>query len=116
MALIDLVGGSNNYIVVSRELCAAIGPEEAILYCELVDQYRFWNECGKPDDEGMFYLTVEQLKERIGMSKATQCRCLQKLSDLGLIQAVRKGIPARRYIKVLELRQPLSEIDSRKGG
>ena len=101
MALIDLVGG-NNYIPVSRKLCVAIGPAEAILYCELIDQYRFWERCGKLDDEGMFFLTVEQVKSRIGLSKDQQFRYLKKLSNYGLIKTTRKGLPAKRYIKIYE--------------
>jgi|GEM_PF-3200844 hypothetical protein len=101
MALIDLVGGSN-YLAVSRELCAAIGPGQAILYAELIDQYRFWDKCGKLDDQGMFFSTVEQIQSRTGLSKDQQPRYFQTLTKLGLICAVRKGIPAKRYIKVHE--------------
>lgn len=109
MALIDLIGG-NNYIPVSRDLCAAIGPAEAILYCELVDQHRFWSKCGKLDDEGMFFSTVDQLQSRIGLSKDQQPRYLQKLTKLGLIKTVRKGIPAKRYVKVYDNPQFLRDL------
>lgn len=109
MALIDLIGG-NNYIPVSRKLCAAIGPAEAVLYCELVDQYRFWEKCGKLDDEGMFFSTVDQIQSKIGLSKDQQPRYLKKLSSLGLIKVVRKGIPAKRFIKVFDNPQFLKDL------
>lgn len=101
MALIDLVGG-NNYVPVSRDLCVAIGPTEAILYCELVDQYRYWSNCGKLDDEGMFFSTIDQIQSRVGLSKGQQLRCFKKLSELGLIEVVRKGLPAKRFVMVYE--------------
>lgn len=109
MALIDLIGG-NNYIPVSRKLCAAIGPAEAILYCELVDQYRYWSNCGKLDDEGMFFSTVDQIQSRIGLSKDQQLRCFKKLSELGLIEVVRKGLPAKRFVKVYDNPQFLRDL------
>lgn len=107
--LIDLVGG-NNYIPVSRKLCVALGPAEAILYCELIDQYQFWKRCDKLDDEEMFYLTIKQMEARIGLSKDLQYRYLKKLSDLGLIKTSRKGLPAKRYIKVYENPQFLRDL------
>jgi hypothetical protein len=109
MALIDLIGG-NNFIPVSRKLCSAIGPAEAVLYCELVDQYRFWEKCGKLDDEGMFFSTVDQIQSKIGLSKDQQPRYLKKLSSLGLIKVVRKGIPAKRFIKVFDNPQFLKDL------
>ncbi len=109
MRLIDLIGGSN-YIPVSRALCVAIGPAEAILYCELVDQYRFWSRCGKLDDDDMFFSTVKQIQTRTGLSKDQQPRYLRKLAELGLIKTERKGIPAKRYIKVYDNPQFLQDL------
>ncbi len=112
MALIDLIGG-NNYIPVSRELCIAIGPAESILYCELVDQYRFWSRCGKLNEESMFFSTVEQIQSRVGLTKDQQLRCFRKLSELGLIKTERKGLPSKRFVKIYDNPQFLQDLFSK---
>lgn len=109
MVLIDLISG-NNCIPVSRELCAAIGPAEAVLYCELLDQYRFWEKCEELDDEGMFPSSVEQIQNRTGLSKDQQPRYLKKLSELGLLKVARKGIPSKRFVKIFDNPQFLQKV------
>ncbi len=97
MALIDLVGGSD-YIAVSRTLCKNIGPAEAILYSEIIDQYKFYKKANKLDNNQMFYALVEDITEKTGLSADQQPRLLKKLEAKGLIKVVYKGLPRKRFI------------------
>lgn len=101
MSLIDMVGGGD-YIAVSRVLCRALGPNTAVMYSELVDRYKFYRKVGKLDDEGMFFATVEDIKEKTGLSRDQQLSCIKILREYRLISTKRKGIPAKRYILIHE--------------
>lgn len=101
MSYIDFIGGSN-YIAVNRVLLKSIGVIPAILYCELVDKHKYYKKEGKLDEEGMFYNTVETTEENTGLTRNQQVSGLRELSLDGLIIVKKKGIPAKRYIKVVE--------------
>lgn len=101
MSLIDMVGGGD-YIAVSRVLCRALGPNTAVMYSELVDRYKFYRKVGKLDDEGMFFATVEDIKEYTGLSRDQQLSCIKILREYRLISTKRKGVPAKRYILIHE--------------
>lgn len=109
MSYIDMVGGSD-YIAVSRKLCQKMGPNSAVLYSELIDRYKFYNKFGKLDDEGMFYATIDDVKDKIGLTADQQRSCFKKLQKLALVSTKRKGIPAKRYIKIYENPDFLREI------
>lgn len=101
MALIDFVGGSE-YITVSRSLCQKIGPAAAVVYSVLIDKYRFNQKVGKLDDEGMFNTTVDAIKHQTGVGRNQQQSIFRLLTNLGLILQKKKGMPAKRYIKIIK--------------
>lgn len=109
MALIDFVGGSD-YISVSRVLCRALGPAAAVVYSELIDEYRFYVKTNKLDSDGMFYASVDTIESKTGVGRNQQQSVLRSLVDRGLLISEKKGLPARRYVKIIENPEFLREL------
>lgn len=91
---------SSNYVAVNKDLIKLVGFVEAGLLGELASEYNYWLEQGKLDD-GWFYSTVENIEKNLGLSKYEQSKSLKKLQAMGLVDFKLKGLPARRYIKIL---------------
>lgn len=109
MALTDLLGGGN-YLAINRKIIKYLGPAAAIMYIELVDKSSFYEELEQLDKEGMFYQTVESVEESIGLGRSQQSEAIKKLVDNGLIIYIRKGLPAKRYFKIVEEPPILKEL------
>ena len=100
MTILNLIS-NNNFITLNKDLIKAIGLEEAILLGELASEYDYWNRKGELD-EGFFYSTIENIEKNTTLSVHKQRKALNNLKEKGLIEIKVKGIPAKRYIKILE--------------
>ena len=100
MTILQLIS-TENFISVNKELIKLLGLEEAIILGELASEYEFWNRRGELQD-GFFYSTIENIEKNTTLSVHKQRKALNNLKEKGLIEIKVKGIPARRYIKIIK--------------
>ena len=91
----------NNYIIVNKELAKIIGLDESVMLGELCNESIYWEEKGLLEN-GYFYSTLENIENSITFKPKKQKKLLDHLIELKLIDVKLKGIPAKRYIKILE--------------
>lgn len=94
---------NDNYIVVNRSLIKEFGLKEAILLGELASEFNYYKKKDMLDEDGYFYSTIENVKESTSLSSYEQKKCLDKLSERGIVDVNIKGIPATRHIKINSL-------------
>ena len=100
MSVIDILS-NGNYIVVNKKIASELGLCEAILLGELASEHKYWSNIEKLED-GFFYSTVENIKENTTLSRKQQTRAMNTLEEKGIVTAVLKGIPAKRYVRINE--------------
>ena len=102
MGILQLLA-SRNFITVNKTLIQTLGIEEAIMLGELASEYDYWKSNGELE-EGWFFSTVENVEENTTLTKYKQKKALDNLQKIGVLEVQRKGIPAKRYIKINEER------------
>lgn len=100
MSIISLIA-SNNYIVVNKDVLQKLGVYPAIMLGELAGEYNYFSKTGELVD-GMFYSTIENIQNNTTLSRHQQTEAISKLKELGILEVVVKGIPAKRYFKLNE--------------
>lgn len=110
MGILQLLA-SRNFITVNKTLIQTLGIEEAIMLGELASEYDYWENNDKLE-EGWFFSTVENVEENTTLTKYKQKKALDNLQKIGVLEVQRKGIPAKRYIKINE--EKVFEILSNK--
>lgn len=106
MNLINLLA-NDNYIIVNKTLAKILGVEGALLLGELCSEYCYWEKQGELKD-GYFFSTIENVKENTTILEHKQRALLKTMKNIGLVDVILKGLPAKRYIKINE--QVLSEL------
>lgn len=92
----------DNFIPVSKILASKIGLLEATLFGELCAESDYWHKENKITEDGYFFSTVENIEEKLFIKKDVQQRIIKKLTEEGLISVSKRGLPAKRYIKINE--------------
>lgn len=106
-ALLDEVG-AGKYTRVSANLVESLnGNGNAAIF---LSQLLWWAR-RKADDDGWFYRTRKQMKERCGLSSQAQQTAEKVLQSLNLIEKERRGMPARNHYRL-----HLNSIVSRLAG
>jgi hypothetical protein len=100
MSILNLIC-SNGFITVNRTIASIVGLEAAAVLGEIATEYLYWQE-HDPDFNGEFYSTIENLESRTFLSAYSQRIALNKLQEQGWIQVRKKGMPAKRFIRVFE--------------
>jgi hypothetical protein len=98
--VIDLLRADGS-IVVNKNLARNIGLDCAVLYSELASKYKYFKQKGKLTSDGYFFNTVDNLEIDTCLSSYQQRECLKKLEKYGLVQIVRRGLPAKRFFKII---------------
>lgn len=97
---------STAFLTPNRNLAHEIGLTAATLLAELCDRYEYYLENGKSESfngkDDYFYETIEQLHARTSISRREQDTAIKKLKDLGVIETLLKGLPAKRYFRIDE--------------
>lgn len=101
MSIINLLA-SRNFIVVNKDVARKIGLDEAIMLGELASEYSYWENRDELTDDGYFFSTVENVEENTTFSQYKQQKAIEKLASEGLLYVSRRGIPAKRYLKLRE--------------
>ncbi len=107
-AILDILNPANT-ISANRVLANAIGLNEAIVYASLAAKSEYY-ESREMITDGWFFSTIEDLRESTTLSEKQQRTAIKRLVEEGLICCKRKGVPARRYFKVIDDPARLSEI------
>lgn len=100
MSILHLLS-NDNFIAVNKSIAGEVGLEAAVVLGELASEYNYWQSVGKLE-EGYFYSTIENLEKKTYLSAYSQRQALAKLQEKGWISITKKGLPAKRYIKVNE--------------
>jgi uncharacterized phage protein (TIGR02220 family) len=99
MSVFGLIA-SSNFVIVNRDVMRAVGLEAAVLLSELASEEKYYEDNGMIDD-GFFYSTIQNIESQTGLSKFKQTAALKVLESHGLLKCEVKGMPARRYFKLL---------------
>ena len=91
---------NDNFIVVNRSLIKILGLKETIILGELASEYNYYKNNELLDENGYFYSTIENIEDNTTLSSYEQKKCLDNLSNMGIVNVILKGIPAKRHIKI----------------
>lgn len=91
------IGG---FVPYNKVLARNLGVLPAIMAGELVSEYLYWRDNNGITEDGYFYSTVENIELNTGLSRYQQKPALDILSELGVVTVAKKGLPAKRYIKI----------------
>lgn len=91
---------TTGFVVTNKALVRALGLECSALIGELCSEYLYWKERDKLEGDGWFFSTVENLEKETGIKRSTQTKHLNELKAMGLLDYGKKGMPARRYIRL----------------
>ena len=93
---------NDGFVIYNRNLAKNIGVNEAILYSELLSRWNYFRERGQLTEDGFFFNTVKDLEDGTALSDYQQRRALNSLKEKGLIEMDVRGIPAKRYFRIVE--------------
>jgi hypothetical protein len=93
---------SDGSIIVNKKLAYNIGLHEAIMYSELLSKYKYFAEKNELQPDGYFFNTVANMQKDTTLSDHQQRKAIRSLEKLGLIEYKTKGLPAKRYFKIVE--------------
>lgn len=99
-AVYDLLR-SDGSIVINKSLIHSIGLNESILFSELLSRQNYFESRGTLDDQGYFFNTQYDLQAGTGLGEKAQRTAISNLKRLRLIHCKLKGMPAKRYFKII---------------
>lgn len=99
-----------NTVSRNRLLSFAIGNVEAEIYNCLIAKHVYYNNQGKLQEGGWFYSTVMDLHLSSGYAEDAQKTAIRHLIKHGLIESELKGLPAKRYFRIIPDTDKLSSL------
>ena len=90
-----------NTVSRNRLLSFAIGNAEAEIYNCLIAKHVYYNNLGKLTEGSWFYSTVKDLHLSSGYAEDAQKTAIRHLIKHGLIESELKGLPAKRYFRII---------------
>jgi hypothetical protein len=93
---------NDGFVIYNKNLAKNIGVNEAILYSELLSRWNYFRERGQLTEDGFFFNTVKDLEDGTALSDYQQRRALNSLKEKGLIEMEVRGMPAKRYFRIVE--------------
>lgn len=101
MSFLSLLA-SDNFITVNRSLIKMVGLDAAVILGEFASEANYWKERGEMQEDGFFFSTVENIEEKTSLTKYLQATAIEKLKAAGFVEVQKRGMPAKRYIKINE--------------
>lgn len=98
--LLEILNPTNT-VSRNRLLSFAIGNAEAKIYNCLIAKHVYYNNLGKLFEGGWFYSTVMDLHLSSGYAEDAQRNAIRHLIKHGLIESELKGIPAKRFFRII---------------
>lgn len=84
----------------NRPIAHALGLGAAVVYAALISKQVYYEQHNMLDEDGFFYSTIADLQESTSMGKCQQSNAIKVLTDAGLVEISRRGMPAKRYFRV----------------
>lgn len=84
----------------NRLIAHALGLDAAVIYSALISKREYYASRDMLDSEGWFYSTVEDMQESTSMAICTQRSAIKVLTDKGLVEVSKRGMPARRHFRL----------------
>jgi hypothetical protein len=107
--LINLLRADGS-IIINKKLARKIGLHETIMYSELLSKYCYFLDNDRLDDDGYFYCTTESMENATTLTRHQQPKIAKKLEKLGLIEMKIKGVPAKKYYKIVHNEDLLKDL------
>lgn len=93
---------ADGFLTVNKHLAKIVGLDAAVLMAELASTYNYYESTDQLTDDGMFFETVERIEENTTLTKYQQAKAVSVLTDAGVLETRKIGIPAKRYFKIDE--------------
>lgn len=106
--ILDLLN-QDNFTQYNIALATKIGINGAIMFQALVRMQRLWESQDKLLN-GFFYATAPTIQKWTALTERQQAPAVKQLIEMGLIEYEVKGIPAKRYFKIVKDYSALAEI------
>ena len=84
----------------NRLIAHALGLDAAVVYSALTSKREYYASRDMLDSEGWFYSTVEDMQESTSMAIFKQRSAIKVLTDKGLVEVSKRGMPARRHFRL----------------
>lgn len=84
----------------NRLIAHALGLDAAVIYSALISKREYYASRDMLDSEGWFYSTVEDMQESTSMAICKQRSAIKVLTDKGLVEVSKRGMPARRHFRL----------------
>lgn len=84
----------------NRLIAHALGLDAAVVYSALISKREYYASRDMLDSEGWFYSTVEDMQESTSMAVCRQRSAIKVLTDKGLVEVSKRGMPARRHFRL----------------
>lgn len=101
---------ADGWIQASKLLNHALGINESTLYSELLSRKGYFAERGTLTDDGFFFNTARDLHAGTGISEKRQRLAIKNLVNAGLVQVELRGLPAKRFFKIVDDRELIEKI------
>ncbi|ACA63331.1 hypothetical protein [Lactobacillus phage c5] len=92
---------NDNFLCINRDAISKLGLHCATMLGELAGE-RYSHEQAGDLVNGMFCATIKDIQTRTALSRHQQDVAISKLEELGIVELVIKGLPAKRYFKLNE--------------
>ena len=90
--------GSNGFLLVNKILIQKLGLVDAAILSNYVNKFKYWSK--QINFTGLFYLTYEQQQQQLNISIYSLRLAKKRFFDLGLIEIVKQGTPAKEYYRL----------------
>jgi hypothetical protein len=87
--------------MVNKKMIKAVGTDAALFLSVLINKAYYHHTNKSLTDDGFFYETIETMEEELQMSRHTQNRCIEILTEKRCIITQVRGIPAKRHFCLL---------------
>ncbi len=99
--LLGAIVQEGNWFKIHRAIIQELGIETAaVLHWLIKFHERVRKGKGYKWDDGWFFCTVEKMKGELILSADRQLRIIKRLVNKGFIEMKKKGLPARRHVRI----------------
>lgn len=99
--MIDIISllSTDGYIICNKTILKLFGADCAVLLGELCAEYNYYKSNNELVDD-MFYSVQSNITENTGLSSHSQRNAIKILSENGILEVYKMGLPAKNYFKI----------------
>ena len=101
MSILRLLA-SDGFLSVNKHIARIVGLDAAVLLAELASAHNYFESREQLTADGMFFETVEHIQENTTLTQYQQAKAVKVLSNAGILETKKIGIPAKRYFFINE--------------